>query len=566
MNKTISKQLRNIIIVMYLIVFIIIVTSNYFLTFRQTLDAAGIEAYGCANITTGLIDPDTLISFIDGDPTKLDSLNESIDWAVDHKQIFHNQYIISLEGELLAVDKHIAKQGFDVGDQFVLDETIVEEIITTKQPSYSNIYTFGGYDRITGYAPIFKEHDPNNEVIALNAIDFEASIVTERTMNSVVGTSIIGFISLTIAGFITILLVRNKTRPISEIIEHAKTIADGDLSKESLQINTRDEVGQLATAMNSMQQNLKNIIGNLTEASTTTNNYSDDLKQSASDVKQGSEQISVTMNEIAGGTETQSNSINDLAKTMDLFTTKVEHINKSGKKVQEYSGSVLAMTEQGARLINESTEQTKTIDRVFQDAVENMNRLNESSQTIGQLISVILDISEQTNLLALNASIEAARAGEHGKGFSIVANEVRILAEEVANSVTDITDIVNNIRDESISTSESLQAGYNEVSHGISQIEQTGETFGEISKSVTSMIANIRTMTENMSEILVRSNDMNHTIQEIASISEQTVAAIEQTTASTQETNYAMEDVASSATNLATLADELNSLVHQFKL
>lgn len=551
---------------MYLIVFIIIVASNYFLTFRQTLDAAGIEAYGCANITTGLINPNELIAFIDGDTTKLDSLNESIDWAVDHKQIFHNQYIISLDGSLLAVDKHISQQGFNVGDQFALDEAVVDEILTTKQPTYSKIYTFGGYDRITGYAPIFKDHDPNNDVIALNAIDFEASIITDRTMNSVLGSSLVGLIALIIAGTITVLLVRTKTKPISAIIEHAKTIASGDLTKENLQIKTRDEVGQLAIAMNDMQHSLRNIIGNVIKAAEVTTSFSDELMQSAGDVKLSSDQIALTMSEIAEGSESQSNSIGDLAESMELFTMRVEHISESGNTVQQDSNRVLTMTKQGTKLMAESTKQMETIDNVFQNAVENMNRLNNASQQIEALISVILNISEQTNLLALNASIEAARAGEHGRGFSIVANEVRILAEEVAASVTDIIDIVNTIRTESVATSDSLQAGYSEVTLGTKQIEATGETFGEISESVSNMIGNIQTIAENVNEISDRSNEMNSTIHEVASISEQFVAGVEETTASSHETSHAMEDVSANATNLTKLADELNKLVNQFRL
>lgn len=385
-------------------------------------------------------------------------------------------------------------------------------------------------------------------------------------MNSVIGSSLIAFIALVIAGFITVLLVRNKTKPISEIIAHAKTIANGDLSNEDLPINSQDEVGQLATAMNHMQHNLRSIIGNLVEAAHTTNNFSEELMQSADDVKLSSDQIAVTMNEIAEGSESQSNSISDLAETMELFTTRVEHINKGGSELQNHSDSVLTMTERGTKLMTESTEQMQKIDKVFQNAVTNMNRLNESSQQIEALVTVILGISEQTNLLALNASIEAARAGEHGRGFAIVANEVRILAEEVANSITDITDIVNNIRTDSVSTSESLRAGYREVSHGTSQIEATGEMFGEISESVTYMIDNIQTITENVNEISDSSYEMNTTIHEIASISEQSVAGIEQTTASSHETSHAMEEVAASATNLTKLADELNGLINQFSL
>src|SRR5699024_4194813 len=132
------------------------------------------------------------------------------------------------------------------------------------------------------------------------------------------------------------------------------------------------------------------------------------------------------------------------------------------------------------------------------DAVQKVQGLDAQSQEISKLVSVIQDSAEQTNLLALNAAIEAARAGEHGKGFAVVADEVRKLAEQVSVSVTDITTIVTSIQNESSMVTESLEGGYKEVEQGTTQIEATGEKFNGINTSITNMVKDIQSISDNL--------------------------------------------------------------------
>lgn len=156
--------------------------------------------------------------------------------------------------------------------------------------------------------------------------------------------------------------------------------------------------------------------------------------------------------------------------------------------------------------------------------------------------------------------------GEHGKGFAVVADEVRKLAEQVSNSVTDITGIVDNIQKETFIVSDSLKVGYKEVELGKTQIESTGETFEGISVAVTEMVNSITTIGKNLSEISASTQEMNNSVVEIASVSEESAAGIEQTSASVQQTSSIMEEVAGSSKHLANLAEELNTLVREFKL
>lgn len=373
-------------------------------------------------------------------------------------------------------------------------------------------------------------------------------------------------IALIIGIFIIWIFANKISRPIIEVSKHMNDLANGDLTKEQIKLNSKDETGQLANAMNHMQSRLKDILKDITKTSETVTSQSEELTQSSDEVMAGTEQVASTMQQLASGSESQANHASNLSSAMSSFTTKVLEANENGEHVQQSSSQVLEMTNEGAALMEASTNQMANIDEIVHEAVEKVEGLDAHSQKISELVAVIQDIADQTNLLALNAAIEAARAGEHGKGFAVVADEVRNLAEQSSASVTNITDIVSSIQNESSMVAASLQDGYKEVEQGTAQIVTTGETFKKISDAVTDMVSRINQVSDNLSHITANSQEMNGSIQEIAAISEESAAGVEQTSASTQQTNSAMEEVAASSDDLAKLAEELNGLVNQFKI
>lgn len=410
----------------------------------------------------------------------------------------------------------------------------------------------------------YSEKDPNwGWVINAGAYlqDFNAPANAILIMISIVtGVALM-------VGIIIIWLFANRiSRPIQQVTIRMEMLANGDLSAEQIQIKSRDETAKLAGAMNIMQSEIHQLIERIQNASELMASHSEELNQSADEVKLGSEQVAITMQEMAVGAEKQADGSSELSEMMASFTTRVQEANSRGEQIIKSTNQVIQLTEKGNQLMHSSTKQMEKVDSIVQDAVQKVKNLNVQSQQISKLVVVIKDIADQTNLLALNAAIEAARAGEQGKGFAVVADEVRRLAEQVRESVKDITQIVINIQNEFHTVTDSLQGGYQEVEQGTKLIESTGVTFNNISDSIMGVVDSITKVSENLNLMTQDSQQMNGSIQEIAAIAEESAAGIEQTSAASAETSTSMEEVAANSAQLAKLAEELNERIRKFKI
>ncbi|WP_034762058.1 methyl-accepting chemotaxis protein [Rossellomorea vietnamensis] len=385
----------------------------------------------------------------------------------------------------------------------------------------------------------------------------------EKTFYTLVLSMLVAMI---IGGSSVFFISRRVTKNLTRVVEMSNEMAGGNLTVEPVDYDGKDEIGQLATAVNAMGKSLRTMMTHIIDISETLSSQSEELTQSAEEVKAGSEQVASTMEELALGSETQAYNASTLSGKMEIFSEQMEEANTNGKEVVVSSTEVLSKTGEGKQLMNQSVKQMSVIDEIVQDAVSKVQGLDHQTKEVTKLVSIIKDVAEQTNLLALNAAIEAARAGEDGRGFAVVAEEVRKLAEQVSRSVEDITHIVGGIQKESADVAESLQEGYKEVEKGTLQIKTTGETFEAINHQVNGMADRIQTVTANLATMSAGTQEMMASIQEIASLSEEAAAGVEQTSASTQQTSSSMEEVAGSSEQLAKLAQELTGLVRKFQV
>lgn len=398
---------------------------------------------------------------------------------------------------------------------------------------------------------------------SINAVGEDMMTASKKTQ---VTGIIVGIVIVLISILIALASAKLISKPIKAVTDRMQQIARGDLSEPALATNGRDEVGQLTDATNSMSETMNRLLKHIQTVSNDVASHSEELMQSATEVKSGTEQIVDTITEIANGTELQASNASNVATTMTDFTTKVTDVNTSSKDINQYSNEVMNLTEEGRGLMEASSNQMKTIDHIVKDAVMQVDELSKQTQEISTLVSVIHNIADQTNLLALNAAIEAARAGEHGKGFAVVADEVRKLAEQVSLSVGDITIIVQKIQKDSVLVTTSLENGYGEVEKGTTQIASTSATFTHIAEAVYSMSNRIVDMSNKLEDVVQNTMIIDKSVDEIAAVSEESAAGIQQTSATVQQAASSMDEITSSAVNLAEMAENLNETVRKFKL
>ncbi|WP_313892674.1 methyl-accepting chemotaxis protein [Psychrobacillus sp.] len=566
MKNTLTVHLGTIIVGIIIAMLLITSGATYKTAYDKLFEAAGIEAYGCANITTGLINPDDIIKALDGDTATQDAIGKQLNWTVAHKDIFETQYILDLNGKILALDDNLKSQGFKPGDAFHMDQDAIDMLLEMKHSTYSDMYEFAGIKRLSGYAPIYENHDPSGKIIAISVIDFDGSIVAERTWEVVSGGLLISIIPMLIASFVTIVLIRRKTKPLSALIAHAGEIAKGNLSVKDTNFTSKDEIGDLSNTLNTLAHNLCNIIGTIQTTSSQLSQNAEETSASLNEMKGAAQQIATNMSETAAtvsdGTITAENS----STILQSLAEDLQSSKETADVTVTNSRTTMNTAKEGLSFATEISNDMNKIRSASIETGEMIQNLNESTKKIQQITASISAIAAQTNLLALNASIEAARAGEQGLGFAVVAEEVRKLAEQSNAEVLQVENIVKEITESIQHVVFSTQESTKLIETGTTTVKQTSESLSDISLAVAKTveeISMISEMTTSEAESSIRVvkliNNLTEAIREIEDVTTSISAATEQTTAS-------IDEIAKRSVETNHIAQELEKIVGQFKL
>ena len=365
---------------------------------------------------------------------------------------------------------------------------------------------------------------------------------------------------------ISFFIARSISLPVVTVTERIGRMAGGILNDEPLVTKRKDEIGQQIHSINEMRERMQATLFSTLEIARRVNGQSGTLTETTGTVSDASNQIAATMEELAAGAEAQAQTASNMAEMVGGFFEDVQHANQAGNEVVQAAQEVLQRTDDGNNMMTRSVEQMNEIHQVVDESVELITALDNQTKEISSLVTVISEIAEQTNLLALNAAIEAARAGEQGKGFAVVAEEVKKLAEQVADSVNEITTIVDSVQEGSSGAVKALENGYATVTDGKQTVVETGAVFEEITILVTNMNQLTKNMSKDLEHIEAIGEKLTNGVTEIASIAEESAAGVEETTASVEQTTFQIETIEKGATELSELADNLEASVNQFAI
>ncbi|NVN93401.1 MAG: methyl-accepting chemotaxis protein [Desulfuromonadales bacterium] len=389
-------------------------------------------------------------------------------------------------------------------------------------------------------SPAYESHRKTiDEIVTLsNAENAE----TEKRAARILLTSTIVIYALSLLLFASVLtifyrIICSITGQLRQAVSVANTIASGDLTTK-VHVTSRDETGQLLEAMRIMAENLRSIINQVSGSSSQVATASNQLITSAEQIATGAEEVAAQAGTVATAGEEMSATSADIAQNCQLAAEGAQLASNAARN--------------GAVVVEKTVAVMGEIATRVQESARTVEGLGVRSDQIGAIVGTIEDIADQTNLLALNAAIEAARAGEQGRGFAVVADEVRALAERTTRATREIGEMIKAIQAETRSAVSAMEQGVLQVENGTVESARSGEALREILEQVNAVAMQV-------SQIATAAEQQTATTSEIAGNMQQITEVVMQTSLGAHES-------ATAARQLGGTAEELERLVHQFKI
>lgn len=390
---------------------------------------------------------------------------------------------------------------------------------------------------------------------------------------------------------LAVFTARGISGPAKLVAQSVLRVANGDLKVDELKVKSRDEVKDLAESFNTMVANLRNIVSKINSTGQTVAAGSVKLSASAGnaskaiiqvakaigEVAEGSgrqaksaaeaslvmEEAVKAVGQVAAGAQEQNRNVLETSALVDDMVHKIDKMAEAMDMVKQVSQQNGVVAEDGGKAVGETVQGMLRVKEAVFETAREINRLGEHSQRIGEIIQVIDEIAEQTNLLALNAAIEAARAGEHGKGFAVVADEVRKLAERSGKATKEIALLITDIQKGTKTAVDSMAVGTREVAEGVKLAEKAGQALSMIVNGVKTAGSNVHKITNLIGDILNSSGEVSKAIGGIAAISEENSAAAEEMSASAEQVNSTMRNIASITEETAVSAEQVSAATQE---
>jgi len=403
----------------------------------------------------------------------------------------------------------------------------------------------------------------NNQNAKMDEVNLEIEKLIQKTFILTAG---IIALSILLSIAIAVIISRSIARPVGKMTAALTEIAEGNLAIEPVIIRNKDEIGEMASAFNSMSKDLRAIITNANESAVQLAIQAEELSASSEESLAASEMVAEISEKNLFGSESQVAIVSEMVLAMGEVVISINRITEDNEAMLLSSEDVAQMVEEGASLMEDVNGQMMVISSAIGQSAEIMKGMASYSEEIRRVTSLITDIAEQTNLLALNAAIEAARAGEHGKGFSVVAEEVRKLAEQSKLSAEEIGNMIDGMIGNVAQAVSSTEDGSHRVEEGLVVTERTRSVFNRIEQAASDVGEKVTAVSVAIEQIRTMTDEVSSGSSKVQELAVESSAAAQSTSAATEQQLAANEEISSSAQVLAELSEKLQNDMGQFKV
>ncbi|WP_431028186.1 methyl-accepting chemotaxis protein [Lysinibacillus sp. LZ02] len=375
----------------------------------------------------------------------------------------------------------------------------------------------------------------------------------------------IAILAVIIGASLAIIITRRITKPINALEQAAETIAQGDLTIKDVEVYTKDEIRSLATSFNTMKKNLHGLVYSVSQNAAQTTAAAEELAASTEEVTAMSEDMVKRIEMLAQGASQAAVLGEESAIAMEETAKSVQTIAESTHSLHNQAMNTQGIASTGDTTLKTAENQMEVIQQSSDITNERIQQLSLQSEEINNISKIITAIADQTNLLALNAAIEAARAGEHGKGFAVVADEVRKLAEESKESANKIGELTSIIQKDTKAAESAVQTTVKNVSEGVTYIQNAQSSFNEIVEAVTSMVDQIADVSASAEQISASTQEVAASVNEMSQNAKYAAGETGGMASVTEEQSATMEEISMVAQSLSADAMKLQDEVNKFK-
>lgn len=373
----------------------------------------------------------------------------------------------------------------------------------------------------------------------------------DSIINAEIKTATLSIVAIAVGIVTAIFIALGITRPIAKGVIFANAMSEGDLTR-TLDIDQKDEIGNLAIALNKMAGNFRKMFNDILSSVDTIASSSTELSAVSQQLSSGAEQTSNKSNQVSEAAEQMSSNMNSVAAACEQSSTNVQMVAAASEQMSATINEISGNTEKGRLITNGAVSQANLVST-------RVAELGKAAVAVGKVTETINDISEQTNLLALNATIEAARAGEAGKGFAVVANEIKDLAKQTAEATQDIRLKIEGIQN----STESTVTEIDQIEKVITDVD---EIVGTIATAVEEQSASTKEIANNVNQAAQGIQDVNEKVAESSTVSATIATDVKSVNQASDEIANGSVQVNQSAGELSCLAEDLKRMMAQFKV